>query len=158
MQFRGTVNGITDTFSPSWDSFKYNGRADQAYKYSTFERSLSFNLQVYATSRIEMVPIWQKLARLSTLTMPQYSTSAQGGYQGMLIEFRIGDLYRGELAFIESLSYTMSDETPWEISMLGSNEPIGELPMGVDVSIGLKILGKQEPRYGQRKVYGNNEG
>ena len=158
MQFRGTVNGITDTFSPSWDSFKYNGRADQAYKYSTFERSLSFNLQVYATSRIEMVPIWQKLARLSTLTMPQYSTSAQGGYQGMLIEFRLGDLYRGELAFIESLSYTMSDETPWEISMLGSNEPIGELPMGVDVSIGLKILGKQEPRYGQRKVYGNNEG
>ena len=42
--------------------------------------------------------------------------------------------------------------------MLGSNEPIGELPMGVDVSIGLKILGKREPRYGQRKVYGNNEG
>jgi hypothetical protein len=158
MQFRGTVNGITDTFSPTWDPFKYNGRADQSYRYSSFERSLSFNLQVYATSRIEMVPIWQKLARLSTLTMPQYSTSPNGGYQGMLIEFRIGDLYRGELAFIESLSYTMSDETPWEISMLGSNEPIGELPMGVEVAFGLKILGKAEPRYGQLKVYGNNEG
>ena len=40
VQFRGTAKGITETFSPSWDSIKYNGRADQAYKYTTFERSL----------------------------------------------------------------------------------------------------------------------
>ena len=64
----------------------------------------------------------------------------------------MGSLYNGKLAFIESLSYNMSDETPWEISMLGSNEPIGELPMGIDVSIGLKILGDNRPQLAQ-KVY-----
>jgi hypothetical protein len=79
IQFRGAVSGITDTFSPSWDSFKYNGRADQAYKYSSFERSLSFNIQVYATSRVEMLPIWEKLGRLASMTMPQYSSNS--GYQ-----------------------------------------------------------------------------
>ena len=151
VQFRGTAKGITETFSPSWDSFKYNGRADQAYKYTTFERSVSFNFQVYATSRIEMKPIWTKLQYLSTMTMPQYGGAA--GYQGTLVTFRLGSLYNGKLAFIESLSYTMSDETPWEISMLGSNEPIGELPMGIDVSIGLKILGDVLPQLGTTGIY-----
>ena len=147
VQFRGTAKGITETFSPSWDSIKYNGRADQAYKYTTFERSLSFNFQVYATSRIDMKPIWTKLQYLSTMTMPQYGE--ENGYQGTLVRFRLGSLYNGKLAFIESLSYNMSDETPWEISMLGSNEPIGELPMGIDVSIGLKILGDNRPQLAQ---------
>jgi hypothetical protein len=147
VQFRGTAKGITETFSPSWDPIKYNGRADQAYKYTTFERSVSFNFQVYATSRIDMKPIWRKLQYLSTMTMPQYGEA--NGYQGTLVRFRLGSLYNGKLAFIESLSYNMSDETPWEISMLGSNEPIGELPMGIDVSIGLKILGDNRPQLAQ---------
>jgi len=151
VQFRGTAKGITETFSPSWDSVKYNGRADQAYKYTTFERSVSFNFQAYATSRIEMKPMWKKLQYLSTMTMPQYGGG--NGYQGTLVTFRLGSLYNGKLAFIESLSYTMSDETPWEISMLGSNEPIGELPMGVDITIGLKILGEVRPAEGVTGIY-----
>ena len=150
VQFRGTANGITETFSPGWESFKYNGRADQAYKYTTFERSLSFNFQVYATSRIEMKPIWRKLQYLSTMTMPQYGGDA--GYQGTLVRFRLGSLYNNKLVFIENLTYTISDDTSWEISMLGTNEPIGELPMGIDVQIGLKILGDNIPQLGQ-KVY-----
>ena len=57
VQFRGTVSGITDTFSPSWDSIKYNGRADAGYKYGSFNRTESFNFQVVATSKIEMEPL-----------------------------------------------------------------------------------------------------
>jgi hypothetical protein len=151
VQFRGTAKGITETFSPSWDSVKYNGRADQAYKYTTFERSVSFNFQAYATSRIEMKPMWKKLQYLSTMTMPQYGGG--DGYQGTLITFRLGSLYNGKLAFIENLSYTMSDETPWEISMLASENQLGELPMGVDISIGLKILGGVRPAEGVTGIY-----
>jgi len=151
VQFRGTAKGITETFSPSWEPIKYNGRADQAYKYTTFERSLSFNFQAYATSRIEMKPMWKKLQYLSTMTMPQYGGDA--GYQGTLVTFRLGSLYNGKLAFIESLSYSMSDETPWEISMLASENPLGELPMGVDISIGLKILGEVRPAEGVTGIY-----
>ena len=147
IQFRGTVSGITDTFSPSWDSIKYNGRADQAYQYKTFERSLSFTFKVYATSRIEMKPIYNKLAKLAKMTMPAYGTSA--GYTGNLIEFRLGSLFNERQAFIESLSYSMSDETPWDINR---DLKLGELPMGVDVSIGLKILG-EKPSSIMKKVY-----
>ena len=146
VQFRGTVSGITDTFSPSWNAIKYNGRADQAYQYSTFERSLSFSFKVYATSRSEMKPIYKKLAYLASMTMPQYGGSH--GYNGALIRFRLGDLFRNRQAFIESLSYSMSDDTPWDID-IDKDNPLGELPMGIDVSIGLKILGSK-PHVGAR--------
>ena len=154
IQFRGTANSISETFSPSWDSIKYNGRADSAHKYSSFERSLSFGFRVVATSRIEMKPIWNKLQRLSTYTMPTYDNSGLG-YKGNLIKFRLGSLWNNKLAFIESLSYTMIDDMSWEISMLGGNEPIGELPKGVDIQIGLKILDDKIPQLNQ-KVYDFN--
>jgi hypothetical protein len=139
-QFRGTVSGITETFSPSWDSFKYNGRADQAYKYTTFERSLSLNFKAYASSRAEMKPMYKKLQYLATMTMPVYGGN---GYHGTLVTFRLGDLYNNKLAFIESLTYTLSDETPWDIDMDGN---LGELPMGVDIAIGFKILDGTRPQ------------
>ena len=153
LQFRGAVNGITDTFSPSWDSYKYNGRADNAYAYKSFERSVSFNIQVYATSRIEMKPIYTKLSKLASLTMPVYGGSA--GYNGMITKFTLGTLFKDELVFIESLSYSMSDETPWDISKQGDAEYIGELPMGIEVSVGLKVLGKSKPAYGGTEIYSN---
>jgi len=149
IQFRGTVSGITDTFSPSWNAIKYNGRADQAYQYSTFERSLSFNFKVYATSRIEMKPIYKKLSYLASMTMPVYGSTA--GYQGQLINFRLGDLFNDKQAFIESLSYSMSDEAPWDID-IDKDNPLGELPMGVDVTVGLKILGTK-PSSKLKQVY-----
>ena len=148
IQFRGTVAGITDTFSPSWDSVKYNGRADQAYQYKTFERSLSFTFKVYATSRIEMMPIYNKLSYLASMTMPTYGGSA--GYSGELIEFRLGSLFNKREAFIESLSYSMSDETPWDLAI---DDKVGELPMGIDISIGLKILGPKPYAGKSMKVY-----
>jgi hypothetical protein len=43
----------------------------------------------------------------------------------------------------------MSDETPWDINR---DLKLGELPMGVDVSIGLKILG-EKPSSIMKKVY-----
>ena len=142
IQFRGAVSGITETFSPSWDSFKYNGRADQAYKYSTFERSLSFNFQVYPTSKEELKPLYTKLERLSSMTMPTYGTK---GYTGTLVTFTLGNLWRDKLSFIESLTYTFSDEVPWDVDE--------EASMGIDVAIGMKILDDAIPEYAMSNVY-----
>jgi hypothetical protein len=149
LQFRGTISGVTDTFNSSWAGYKYNGRADEAFQYQKFARSVSFNIQVYATSRIEMKPIWSKLGRLASHTMPNYVSN---GYNGSLLNFTLGDLYSQELVFIDSLSYAMADDAPWDVSYLDSKNPIGELPMGVDVTIGLKILGKSEPT-AYNKIY-----
>ena len=142
-QFRGTISGLTETFSPSWDSIKFSGRADQGYKYGSFERSVSFNFQMWATSRIEMKPMYEKLEALSTFTMPEYHTNR--GYQGMLMKFTLGDLYKNKLSFIDSLTYTFSDDAPWDINLDASD--LGVRPMGIDVAIGFKVLDTKRPQY-----------
>ena len=147
-QFRGTISGLTETFSPSWDSIKFSGRADQGYKYGTFERSVSFNFQVYATSRIDMKPMYEKLQALSTFTMPEYKGTK--GYQGILVKMTLGDLYKNKLSFIDSLTYTISDDVAWDTN--SDKSDLGVMPMGIDVAIGFKILDDKRPQYLQ-KVY-----
>ena len=151
IQFRGTVSALMETFSPSWSPVDYGGRADSGYKYSSFGRTLSFSFQVTATSRIEMKPIWEKLERLSTLTMPSYYNDDKG-YKGNIFRFRLGSLYNDKQAFFTSLTYTMSTDVPWEISPLGSNKSIGELPRSIDVSVGLQILDGVQQKY-KEKIY-----
>ena len=150
LQFRGTANGITETFSPSWNAQKYTGRADKAYMYSEFERTLSFNFKAYATSRVEMKPMWQKLQRLATFTMPEYSEES---YNGKIVYFRLGNLYGGGQvgvpSLITSLTYTVSDDVSWDISVLGSKNPIGEIPKAIDISIGLTMLPQERYEYGK---------
>ena len=144
LQFRGAVSGITETFSPGWDGMKYNGRADSAFMYKTFERSLSFNFQVYPTSKAELIPLYKKLERLSTMTMPNYGSA---GYEGILLDFTLGKLWVNQLSFIDSLSYSFSDDVPWDIDEGAS--------MGIDVSVGLKLLMNELPKY-QTNVYNLN--
>ena len=138
IQFRSTINGVTETFSPSWNGIKYPGRADKAYMYSEFERTLSFSFKAYATSRDEMKNMWKKLSELSKLTMPTYEGSA---YSGHICYFRLGQLwgngYKGVPSLITSLTYTIPDDLPWDINHDGK---LSELPLGVDVSVGLTIL------------------
>lgn len=132
-QFRGTVSGITETFSPSWNSEKPNGRADKVYMYSEFERTLSFNFKAVAYSRMELEPMWAKLKQLATFAMPKYGTTK--GYRGRVLDFTLGDLYKDHTALLTSLSYTMSDEASWEID---KNYTIPKL---VDISVGLTLVG-----------------
>jgi hypothetical protein len=138
IQFRSTINGVTETFSPSWNGIKYPGRADKAYMYSEFERTLSFNFKAYATSKDEMYTMFEKLSHLSRLTMPTYSG---GVYSGHICYFRLGDLWgtgkNGVPSLITSLSYTIPDDLPWDIN---HNNDFYEIPMGIDVNIGLTIL------------------
>jgi len=94
-----------------------------------------------------MMPIYKKLSQLSKMTMPVYN--GDPGYSGQLIKFRLGSLFNERQAFIESLSYSMSDEAPWDLAL---DNKVGELPMGIDVSIGLKILGPK-PSSTVAKVY-----
>ena len=154
IQFRGVVSSISETFSPSWSAVNYGGRADSGWKYSSFGRTLGFSFQVTATSRIEMASIWEKLQYLATLTMPTYLDDGKG-YRGNLFRFRLGSLYNNKLAFFNTFSYGMSTTMPWEISPKGSDNPIGELPRSVDVTVGLQILDGGRQQLGA-KIYGQH--
>ena len=149
LQFRGTISGLTENFSPSYNEIKYSGRAEPVYVYDSFKRDISFNFKVYATSRVEMQPMWSKLERLSTYTMPRYAstgyTSPGNDNTDSFLRLTIGSLYKDTPSILTSLSYTYSDETPWDIDF--------GTPMGIDISVGCTILGNELHQYDSQKVF-----
>ena len=144
MAFRATLTGFTDTFTPGWDTISIMGRPDSAYLYSSFERSISFNFSVAATTRSEMIPMWRKLNYLSTYTMPDIS----GGNKpsGPMMRFTIVDLFQRTHGFLSSLSYTIPDDATWDIATESEGDVAKELPMMIDVSVGATIIGDYRPQ------------
>jgi ssRNA-specific RNase YbeY (16S rRNA maturation enzyme) len=59
--------------------------------------------------------------------------------------FTVGNLYKGKEAFIDSLSYTIDDNYPWEIKkgMV--------LPMIVDVAISMTLIESKSTTYNKSK-------
>ena len=113
--FRATISGLSETFSPSWDSAKFVGSPFSYYTYSGIERSVNFNFKVYSLNAREHKIAWDKLNFLAGLVYPAdyYSNSA---VKPPIIKFTLGDMYKGKAGFIESLSYTFDDNTPWQVT------------------------------------------
>jgi hypothetical protein len=146
VQFRATISGLSETFSPSWDSNKFIGNPFNYYTYTGIERSVQFNFKTFALEVTEQKTMWDKINFLSSLVYPQgyYSNSSVAP---PFIRFTLGDMYKSKNSFIESLSYTIDDNTPWQISDKESDRSGTDhdmkgyrLPMIVDVAITIKFL------------------
>lgn len=131
--FRTSINGLTENFTPTWNSNKFLGNPFSFYTYSGIERSVSFNLQVYAFSKKEHNSNWEKLSTLTLMTYPIVNSNAL--VIPPIIEFRLGDMYKNKKGFIESLSYTMPDIGLWETETDGSI-----LPKFIDVALTIKFI------------------
>ena len=148
LQFRGTVTGLAENFSPSYTEIKYSGRAEPVYVYESFKRDISFNFKVYPTSRVEMQPLWTKLERLATYTMPNYTGAgytAPGSSTNKELKLTVGKLYVETPMILTSLSYTYSDEVAWDVDF--------GLPMGIDVAVGATVLGNNIHEYDSGEVF-----
>ena len=143
VQFRATLSGMSETFSPSWESHKFTGSPFSNYTYSGIERSVSFNFKVYSLNANEHKIGWDKINFLNSLVFPQgyYNTSA---VKPPFIKLTIGDLYKKQHAFIESLSHTWDDNTPWNIT---DEESPAVLPKDafMSPSLPLKMKGYRLP-------------
>lgn len=145
--FRATMGNITDQFSPSWSPHKMIGRADPVYTYDQWTRSVTFDFRVAATSRDEMRPIWRKLNYLASWTAPEYNVGTI--YRAPWIRVTLGDLFQETPCFISSLTYTIDDNSPWEINL--ENDPdIYQVPMYVNVSTTLTMAMDYRPQWNGR--------
>lgn len=132
IQFRATITGLTETFSPSWDSNRFIGNPFNYYTYSGIERSLSFNFKVFSLSCEEHNNAWEKLETLAQKVYPFGRLAF--GVKPPIINFTMSDLFKSRTVFIESLTYTTDDNTPWTISD-GMTAP-----QIIDVAITLKFI------------------
>lgn len=114
--FRATISGLSETFSPSWDSGKFIGSPFNYYTYSGIERSVSFNFKVYSLDAAEHKIAWDKLNFLAGLVYPADYYGIAAAVKAPIIKFTLGDMYYRKAGFIESLSYTFDDNTPWQVA------------------------------------------
>jgi hypothetical protein len=136
VMFRGTITGLTETFSPSWDSQRFIGSPFSYYIYQSVERNVTFNFRVWSQNPEEHIAAWDKLGVLAKMVYPQ-GYPANGAVTPPLVSLTLGDLYKTKESFIESLSYTIDDNSPWEI---GTDVSGYKAPKVIDVAITFKFL------------------
>ncbi len=167
--FVGSISGISEEVTPTWNSFKYLGSPFNIYRYSGVERSLRFNLKLYYTNTKERDAMIIKINYLKGLAFPDTDVKAiqfgdastginnQYAMAPNLVKVSIGSLYKEIPGYVESLSFEIDDNTTWPNSD-GYDEGTDITflyPSVVDVSVGLKIIEnhKIESGTGTTKTY-----
>lgn len=141
MVFRAYINSISDDTNANWADIQYAGRGDKMYIYNGFDRKLSISFKVAALSSNEMQPMYQKLNYLMGNLMPDYNDTLM---RGPLVRMTIGNWIDGQLCVLNSLSYKVPQDSPWEIGLIvnGGIEPL-ILPHIVEVNLTFTPIGSQ---------------
>jgi hypothetical protein len=165
--FKATLSGITETFAPSWESANFIGNPYSFYTYQSINRKLDFSFLIYSLSSEEHKKNWEKIDFFSSLVYPQ-NTQNTNYITPPLLRMTMGNMYKSKVGFIESLSYTIDDTTPWEIGLgatktgnrITNLDPSSDLkdyklPTIINVTISYQfvetssdIVGKKLYRYG----------
>jgi len=114
MIFRAYLTQFSDSVDATWNSVKYAGRGEDFYIYGGFGRKISINFKVAALSVDEMQPMYSKLNYLMGNLMPDYSGVLM---RGPLVKMTVGNWLDGQPGILNSLSYTVPQDSPWEISL-----------------------------------------
>ena len=146
--FRAFLEGaINDTNTAEYNSFKYLGRGETFRTYQGFDRSISFSFKMFAQSREEMLPMYQKLNQLISQVYPDYS-SEYNLMRGNVVKLTIGDYIYRMPGFLENVNVTIDNSnTPWEIVLAEFGErDVRQLPHMVTVQCSFKPIMDILPR------------
>lgn len=150
--FRAFINSFTDSMNSSWSSFKYLGRGEDFYSYQGFNNTINMSFTVVAQSVQELSIMFQKLNYLKSTLAPDYSDS--GYMRGNIHQLTMGGYLYETPGIIDSLTYTIPNDTTWEIGIpaskaqsteaKGSNgftdSAVKELPHRIEVSMTFKPI------------------
>jgi hypothetical protein len=135
MHFRAFIDSFDDNFSATWNPVKYSGRGDTLYNYQGFERSVNMSFTVFAQSKAELIPMYRKLNYLASTLAPDYTGA--GFMRGNLVRLTLGGYLYEQPGFITSLTYSIPEESPWEIGIDengNSDNSVKELPHMIKVT------------------------
>lgn len=156
---RAYLESFNDNFNGTWNGTKYIGRAEEFYNYTGFSRNINFAFKVAATSKSELLPLYQKLNFLAGTTSPEYRSNYMNA---VYVELTIGDYVNGLPGFITSLDIKWDQNYPWEINqgVPDGNSPVlqpdesRKLPHILDVSAAFIPIHKFSPTF-RKPFFGN---
>ena len=136
IHFRAFLDGMEDSYAAQWSSQKFAGRAESSYNYQGFDRSFNLSWTVYAQSKEELIPMYQKLNYLASVCAPDYSSD--GYMRGNLISLTVGGYLYEQVGIMKGINYTVPMDSPWEIAIndtnSGPDNNVKELPFMIKVS------------------------
>ena len=172
--FRAYLEDLSDNFKGEWNSFKYVGRGEPFFNYTGFDRNIGFSFKIAATSRAELIPLYQKLNYLVGSTAPNYSslvdidsTTGENTTIGTFMSanyviLTIGDYLVEVPGFFESIDVSWDKSYPWEIkrgrpgeqnkNQVIETEDIKILPHLLDVRVSFRPIHNFVPALKQRFI------
>ena len=172
--FRAYLEGIIDNITPTWNEDIYVGRSEPVYTYQYALREISFTLKLMANNRYELMQIYRKMNRLTSMCYPEYKEdvilSAEDSaadktvrMKPPLIQLRLGDLFGTDTkmltGFLAGLTYNVPENSTWE------HDSSMVVPKHVMATIMYKVIHDETPslRFAQStgktgiNFYGINE-
>lgn len=150
--FRAYLNDLGDSYKADWQSYKYVGRAENFYKYGGFSRDISLGFTIYAHTRAEMAPIYNKLNYLVGVTAPDYSGA--GYMRGNFVNLTVGDYLDNVPGIITDISLKPSFDAGWDINrdvLTGTilQQFYLQLPKLIEVSMTFTPIHSFTPQFGE---------
>tara|TARA_R100000742_G_C4276182_1_gene97089 strand:+ start:297 stop:2210 length:1914 start_codon:yes stop_codon:yes gene_type:complete len=136
VHFRAYISGFTDSYGATWNDVQYVGRGNSFKNYGGFTRDIGMNFTVFAASKAELIPMFTKLNFLASSLAPDYNEA--GFMRGNMVRMTVGGYLHEVPGVLTSLSYTIPDDTTWEIGIdtEGETDPsVKELPHRIEVSL-----------------------
>ncbi len=144
VSFRATITGLNESFAPEWENNKNLGNPFNYYTYGGVSRSVTFNFKIFSLNAKEHKSAWEKINFLTSLVYPANGLGVTGQLfvTPPFLKITLGDLYKNSEGFIDSLTYNIDDNTPWEIGFDLSDEDVGnyKLPRIISVDITFKFV------------------
>jgi len=135
IHFRAFLDNVNQSFDGKISNHEYVGRGEEFFTYNGFSRKISLTFTVAAQSKIELIPIYQKLNYLASQLAPDYSKF--GYMRGPLVQLTVGGLFYEQPGYITGLTYDVPQESPWEIGIDENGESdssVKELPHIIKVT------------------------
>jgi hypothetical protein len=154
--FRAYINNLSDSFQAEWQNFKYVGRGENFYRYNGFSREMQLSFIIYAHSRREMIPLYEKINYLVSTTTPDYSGA--GYMRGNFTYITVGDYLNHMPCIIKNISLKPSFDAGWDINRKENgdlifndkdelNRLVGQVPRMIDVDLSFIPIHNFTPRF-----------
>ena len=87
------------------------------YVFSSLDRSVSVSFILAASSQSELTANWNKVKQLQNALAPDLGNGTRGVLRPKSANITIGDIYDNARVIIESVSYAVDNESPWDITV-----------------------------------------
>lgn len=160
LPFRAFLDSFNDSYAGNWNAHNYIGRAESFYTYAGFERTISLAFKVAASSKEEILPIYQKLNLLVGAVAPTY---VDGGFmRGQMVALTVGDYLYDTTGIITSVDLNWTTEYIWHTEGMDQKntseaklirpDATKNLPAVLDVNINFTPIHQDTPRFGSEFI------